>query len=72
MEQLVIARKKLREAAGLLKAANERKLAQKAKVLAHQVDQQQYRPFSHQRETWEALFRTMIEGAHKGANRRRR
>ena len=50
MEQLVIARNKLREAAGLLEAANERKLAKKAKTLACQVDQQQYRPFSQERE----------------------
>ena len=57
MEQLFIARKKLREAAGLLEAANERRLAKKAKTLARQVDQQQYRPFSHGRATWEDLFR---------------
>jgi len=57
MEQLVIARKKLREAAGLLEAANERKLAKKAKTLARQVDQQQYRPFSPEHATWEDLFR---------------
>lgn len=38
MEQLVIAHKKLRGAARLLAAANERKLADVAKVLAEQVD----------------------------------
>ena len=38
MEQLVIAHKKLREAAMLLAAANERILADEAKALPEQVD----------------------------------
>ena len=38
MEQLVIAHRKLREAARLLAAANERALAEEAKSLAEQVD----------------------------------
>ena len=38
MEQLVIAYKKLREAARLLAAANEGALADEAKALADQVD----------------------------------
>lgn len=72
MEQLVIARKKLREAAGLLRAVNERKLAEKTKALARQVDRQQCRPLTHEREVWEDLFRAMIEGAKaRGTNRHR-
>jgi hypothetical protein len=38
MEQIVIAYKKIREAARLLAAANERALADEAKALAEQVD----------------------------------
>ena len=38
MEQIVIAYKKLREAARLLAAANERALADEAEALAGQVD----------------------------------
>ena len=38
MEQIVIACKKIREAARLLAAANERALAEKAEALAEKVD----------------------------------
>ena len=38
MEQIVIALKKIREAARLLAAANERALADEAEALAKQVD----------------------------------
>ena len=38
MEQIVIACKKIREAARLLAAANERTLAEEAKALVEQVD----------------------------------
>ena len=38
MEQIVIAYKKIREAARLLAAANERSLAAEAEILAKQVD----------------------------------
>ena len=38
MEQIVIARKKIMEAARLLAAANERALADEAEALAVQVD----------------------------------
>ena len=72
MEQIVIARKKIMDAARLLAAANERALAEEARALADQVDQQQRRPSRHERETWEALFRALIEGAqNNGANRHR-
>jgi len=72
MEQIVIPRKKIMDAARLLAAANERTLAEEARALADQVDQQQHRPSRDERETWEALFRALIEGAQtNGANRRR-